>query len=141
MSCVPKGVIDLSLHSKATGAFSIEGVLTAIPLSREYPKCLILSTFLPDFTPQKSTNLTISLHGKFITHSLLSFIYSWDNLSGLIPMAIIGGLVQTVLTQPTVKAFTLSSLFLEVTRTTGVGFNITLPLKLTFFICISFNLY
>ena len=61
-------------------------------------------------------------------------MYSYDNLSGLIPTAITGGFVQTVLTHPIVNTFVFPSLLMLVTNTTGVGFNITLPLKLILFI-------
>ena len=61
-------------------------------------------------------------------------MYSYDNLSGLIPTAITGGLVQTVLTHPIVNTLVLPSLLMLVNTTTGVGFYITLPLKLILFI-------
>ena len=57
----------------------------------------------------------MSLVVRLITHSSLSFMYSYDNLSGLIPTAITGGLVQTVLTHPIVNTLVLPSLLMLVT--------------------------
>ena len=50
-------------------------------------------------------------NNKFDKNILLSLIHiSYDNLSGLIPTAITGGLVQTVLTHPIVNTLVLPSL-------------------------------
>ena len=65
--CVPISCVAVTLHSRLTGHSCIIGTPVALPSVFVSFSSLNLSTSRPDFTPQKSHALTVSLPTRLIT--------------------------------------------------------------------------
>ena len=121
MSWEPSSFTSVTLHSRLSGASPMDGQETFSEVTGVSFCSLNLSKSLPDLTPHQSVAKASSSVVRFITNSFVSAIMSWENLSFLTEMYVIGGLELTIPVHAIVIILGVSPSLPQLTITAGTG--------------------